>query len=273
MSTHRASAALPTAGGQEISGLGALPGIGLEEITERAGLMTRVDRKYVLPREEVGTLLAAAGGDLRVLEIDGRRRFSYRSLYYDTPDLTAYRAAATGRRRRWKVRRRDYLDTGTSFLEVKTRTGRGESAKLRLPLPADGSGAGPAAGRPLSGAGLEHVRTTLLDAGCAVPAQPLVPVLATTYARTTVLIADEDARLTLDDSLSWIAADGQMLHLDGEVVVETKAGTRPGRVDRALWRAGHRPQRLSKYATGLALLDDSRSANRWHRTLRDLPVA
>jgi hypothetical protein len=37
--------------------------------------------------------------------------------------------------------------------------------------------------------------------------------------------------------------------------------------DRFLWSHGHRPVRLSKFATGMALLDPALSHNRWHRTL------
>ena len=120
-----------------MSAVDTLPPVALEEIAERAALMTRVDRKYLVPREDVEALITGSPAELRALEIDGRRRQAYLSLYYDTEDLAAYRAAATGRRRRWKVRRRVYVDSGASFLEVKTRTGRGESAKLRIALPSD----------------------------------------------------------------------------------------------------------------------------------------
>lgn len=262
-----------------MTALDTLPAVGLEEITERAALMTRVDRKYLVPREEVDELLAGSPAELRALEIDGRRRQAYLSLYYDTEDLAAYRAAATGRRRRWKVRRRVYVDSGASFLEVKTRTGRGESSKLRIALPAetDGTAGGIAASDPLTdplaGPALAFVLETLAEAGCATPEGPLVPVLATTYDRSTVLLAEEDARLTLDDALVWTGPGGDARRLADQVVVETKAGTRPSSVDRALWRAGHRPQRLSKYATGLALLDPKLPANRWHRTVSRLDTA
>ena len=68
---------------------------------------------------------------------------------------------------------------------------------------------------------------------------------------------------------------GRLLHVldrqaPGLAVVETKAGATPSAVDRLLWAAGHRPVRLSKFATGLALLHPDLPANRWHRTLRRL---
>ncbi|MGP5595838.1 VTC domain-containing protein [Brachybacterium alimentarium] len=251
-----------------MSAIDTLPGIDLARLTESAALMTRVDRKYLVPRDEIDELIGDLAVDLRVLEIGGRRRFAYRSTYYDTSDLAAYRAAATGRRRRWKVRRRDYVDTDASFLEVKTRTGRGESSKLRIALDDDGADTGEQAAPPLGGAPLDFVRTSLADADCVAPTAPLLPVLTTAYDRTTLLVAAEDSRLTLDDALVWSDPAGRARQLRDQVVVETKSGTRAGSVDRVLWRAGHRPQRLSKYATGLALLDADLPANRWHRTVR-----
>ena len=77
--------------------------------------------------------------DVRVLEIDGPRAASrYRSVYFDTPDLDSYLAAARRRRRRFKIRIRSYLDSGRHFLEVKTR-GRaghhGQAPRRRTPVP------------------------------------------------------------------------------------------------------------------------------------------
>jgi len=50
-------------------------------------------------------------------------------------------------------------------------------------------------------------------------------------------------------------------------VVETKNPATPSPADRTLWDAGYRPARISKYATGMALLHPELPANRWYRTL------
>lgn len=265
-----------------MSTLDSLPPIGLEEIAESAGRMTRVDRKYLVPRAAAHRVLEGLEGRVRVLNISGRRTFRYRSTYYDTADLAAFHAAATKRRRRSKVRSREYLDTGTAFFEVKTPTGRGESSKQRIPLPPG------VAGGPMDQESAAFTARTLEAAGIPVPSMPLAPVLTTRYDRTTVVVQDEDSRLTIDSGLLWSLPetgprpdgghDGAELSstsraLRDLVVIETKAGTRPGAADHLLWADGHRPLRLSKYATGLALLDPRLPHNRWHRTLRTLRAA
>ncbi|MFD6176571.1 MULTISPECIES: VTC domain-containing protein [unclassified Isoptericola] len=256
-------------------GLAGSDAVTLEELDATAALQTRVDRKYVLTPAEVAALLAAltsgaAHSAPRVLEIDGDRSFTYASTYYDTADLLTFRQAARRRRRRFKVRTRTYVDTGnTTFLEVKTRAARGVTVKERCPWEL---------AAPLEGAGLEFVDDRL-TAACldAPPSAELAPVLRSVYRRTTVLLPD--ARLTLDAGLRW-RLDGRD-HPDGAdtpddrtadvgdlVVVETKAGTAPSSADRALWRAGHRPDRISKYATGLATLRPDLPDHPWRRLRR-----
>lgn len=247
----------------------ALPGIGLEEIAERASLMTRTDRKYLVPEAVAAALVDALCEDLCVLEIDGARTFAYRSLYYDTPGQASYRTAATRRRRRFKVRRREYVDAGTAFLEVKTRTGRGDTAKVREPEAEEGPA--PQPGDPaLAGEGLDYALDQLQEAGVPALDGPLYPVLETTYRRTTVLLASEGSRMTIDQDLAWRDETGRRLALEDLVIVETKSAATPGAADRYLWCHGHRPVKISKFATGCALLDPSLPAHRWHRVLRHL---
>ena len=260
--------------------------VDLDELVRRASLMHRTDRKYLVPASAAAHLVRTLDGSLddglRVLQIDGARSFGYRSTYLDTPEWDSFRGAATARRRRFKVRRRDYLDTGTAYLEVKTRTGRGEALKERMPIDS------PASGWTPSPAERAFVAGRLVEAGLPLPRRPMHPVLATSYRRTTLLVADEGSRVTIDTGLAWhpvplapgqAGEAGTPAHasaarhtptsaaLQELVVVETKAGTRPGLADRVLWAAGHRPGRLSKYATGLTLVHDLPD-HRWHRTAR-----
>jgi hypothetical protein len=249
----------------------------LDELNDAAALQTRRDRKYVLTPDELDDLLAALP-PARVLEIDGARSFAYDSTYFDTPDLDAYRLAATRRRRRFKVRTRTYVDTGSCFVEVKTRGGRGTTIKERQPHD-DADHLGIAR---------TFVSARLADAG-APPVPMLTPTLRSRYHRTTLLL--DDARVTLDTGLVWdlLAPDGacpdgaapdagphtgpivrRSAALGDRVVVETKtaAGSGPSSVDRLFWRAGHRPDRISKYATGLAVLLPDLPDAPWRRLVR-----
>jgi len=121
----------------EVLRTGDLRPISLEELNAAASLLTRVDRKYLVPAHVAQGLVQALAPRARVLEIEGTRSFSYASTYFDTPALESYLAAARKRRRRFKVRTRSYLDSGLTFLEVKTRGARGATVKKRVPYGAD----------------------------------------------------------------------------------------------------------------------------------------
>jgi len=250
------------------AGLDGFATISLPELVERASLQTRIDRKYVVPVTGVGHLLTMLAADgARVLEIEGERDFAYESLYFDTPDLSSFRLAATGRRRRFKIRSRSYLDTGSSFLEVKTRGARSSTVKERHELDPDDA-------HVLTVAGRRYVGEVLDDAGIrSVDPDELQPVLTTRYSRATLFIPASESRATIDTRLVWELAeppgrvDGGRLERPAIAVIETKSGHRASSVDRALWSLGHRPSSISKYATGMAALRPELSANRWGRVL------
>ncbi len=61
---------------------------------------------------------------------------------------------------------------------------------------------------------------------------------------------------------------GAVLSRPDLVAIETKSAGGAGELDRILWRRGHRPDRISKFATGLAALRRELPANRWARVLR-----
>lgn len=244
-----------------MSPLTALPAISLDELVAEAALLTRVDRKYLLQARELEQVMTSLPSGTRALEIDERRTFGYASTYFDTADRASYRGTATARRRRWKVRTRSYLDTGTCWLEVKTRGPRGATVKTRQPHPA---------GMPstLTPGAVAFVEQTLSDQGVPVPTGGWVaaPALGTAYRRSTLALPGGE-RATIDTRLRWEAADGTELAADDVVIVETKTGSTPSALDRRLWAAGHRPVRLSKFGTGMALLDPTLPAHRWHRLL------
>jgi hypothetical protein len=239
--------------------LADLPPIDLAELTADAALMTRVDRKYVLPSSALPGLVDALPDGTRRLTIDGRTDFGYRSVYLDTPELDCFQSAAGRRRRRFKIRTRRYLDSGDCWLEVKTRGARGATVKQRREHP-DPDGLA---------AGLPFVRAVLSEAGVRLPASlDFRPSLVTEYRRTTLHLPD-GSRATVDTGLRWSDPEHPVdATLPGRLILETKSGHGAGSLDHTLWQAGHRPDRISKYATGLLLLHPDLTGRPWRRTLR-----
>jgi hypothetical protein len=244
--------------GDEAGGLAALAPLSLDELEAVAALNVRFDRKYVVPPGVLDQLMLAMRDRAAVLEIDGNRRFRYRSLYFDTAELASYRSAAQGRRERFKVRTRAYADTRTCALEVKTVGRKGETIKDRLPYHPDDRDR-------LTREGRHYVDVCTGRRGLGAR---LGPVVLTHYVRSTLVDLADASRLTVDEQLICADLTGGRVPLVGRVIVETKSTGAATGADRWLWRQGIRPVRISKFGVGMALFDPALPANRWNRVLR-----
>ncbi len=256
-----------------MSGLLTLAPVGLEELNRQAAFQSRVDAKYLVRADFAGQLPELMPARTSVLQIGSQTSFPYQSVYFDTPDLLTYRMSAHKRRRRFKVRTRAYVSSGTAFLEVKTRGLRGVTDKVRIPHD-------PRKLEELGAEDLEFIRQTLSQASIDTgPVGELSPYLGTGYRRLTFLTPASGSavavRTTVDSGLYWeqlrtADLDPAMLFRPGLAVIETKSSTPANRINHLLWREGTRPGSFSKYCTGAAALDPRLPANKWHRPLQVL---
>ena len=226
---------------------GGFAPLSLEELNARAELRHRVDTKYLVPLESLEAVLAALNGSYTVLEIESRRHFTYRTTYFDSPGLTTYRAHMQQRRRRFKCRSRQYVESGLTYFEVKLKGRRGETVKERLPSQPDRHDVFDDEARTfLSERLATHYGTQLVE--------EFEPTLAMRYSRLTLVSLDEEERLTLDAALSFRGADGGVTAMASEyAIVESKSTRGRGAADRRLRARGFRPISCSKYCLGIAL--------------------
>jgi hypothetical protein len=229
--------------------------VSLDQLNRDAEFQTRTDRKYVLTRANAADMAIRFSGECSVLDIDGRRSFGYETMYHDTPDRRLYLDATRRRPFRFKVRVRHYVDSDLSMLEVKTKNARGRTVKHRTSVEEPQLS-------PLTAAMRAYVDECVDTELTAT----LLPVLQTSFRRTTLLSHSGDVRCTIDHGLRGTDPHGNAVVPD-IIVLETKSDNHASEVDRWLWSKGIRPSRISKYATAMASLDPSLPANHWHRIL------
>jgi hypothetical protein len=235
--------------------------IGLAELMELAELQTRVDRKYFVPADVFRRMIADLADDMRVLDIDGLRTFGYESVYFDTPDLSTYRAHLQRRRQRFKARTRTYTDSGLCMFEVKLTGARGETVKQRVPHPPDERA-------ELTDGALAHLAGSLYQAYHQDVPAGMRPTLVTTYRRTTFVSRTGEARLTCDTGLVCLDVQNEVRDTGTHVLVESKSSGRASAPDRILRDLGVRPASVSKYCVAVAALHPELPSNPWHQTLR-----
>lgn len=241
--------------------LDQLATIGLESLTDAARLQSRLERKYIVGVATADALLQRLSESHRALVVHGQRVARYRTVYFDTPELMCFREHQQGRRRRFKCRRRDYLDTGSSVLELKVKASRDRTVKHAQ---------GWTGTDDLDAAAQAFLRERLdSEYGRDLPSG-LRPVLAIECRRVTLVALDGSERVTCDLSVRY----QRHALATGVVIVETKRAGGRGRTDSTLLALGARPaSSCSKYCLGMALGDPSLRANRMRQLIKRRFVA
>lgn len=243
--------------------LDLLPGVSLAEVNERATLQTRVDTKYLISADTHARFLGglAEWPGWGCLEIDGQRHFRYASTYFDTPGLLTFHQHRQGRRLRFKIRTREYVDTGDCAFEVKLRGARESTVKRRIPYSAADSDR-------LTDAARVFLAEVLHAAYGMTPPDPLAARARTEYRRHTLVDPAGGTRVTCDTALVCASAR-ERVAAGPMVVVETKAAKPGNPADRLLRSLGAHPIRLSKYCVATAVLNPGVPANPWSRVVRE----
>lgn len=240
--------------------LGALPPITLEEMSS-VRLMNRTDTKFVTTIPQLIKLLALVRDDYRVQEACGHRLSPYATTYWDVAhDHTMFRTHVLGRKPRTKVRVRTYVDSHTSFLEVKHKDNHGKTDKKRV--------SAPSADCIMTDAGdREFVAQT---AGYAP--ESLCPTLSNRFDRITLVNNAETERITIDINLCFRNCETQReAELDNLVIIELKRdGRQPSNILPLLRQLRIKPSGFSKYCIGSAITNGALPQNRFKPRLRRL---
>lgn len=231
--------------------------LSLEELGG-ASLLDRQETKYTFRKDKLLSLLIGLESQYLILEIQGRRTFDYRSVYFDTTDRLFFRQHQTGAFPRWKIRQRTYLNSGLSFLEIKLRDNRRITHKHR---------------RPISNPGISFSKDDLSFLKSCFPGQvsDLIPTLETRYTRITLIHKNRQERITIDSQLRFL--DGPNFQaLPNLAVVEVKQNRLNPRSPfiSQLKRSSIRPGSFSKYCIGSVLLDPEIKHNRFKPVLHHI---
>ena len=230
-------------------------GYGLNDLNN-ANLMNRVDSKFMLPLSFLPELLTHIQGQYRVLDIQGKRLFSYYNQYFDTPELDLYKAHHNGKLNRYKVRQRRYVDTATEYLEVKLKNNQSRTVKTRIKLEKNNQHAN---------------NTAFIKEQMQNNFAHLSVTQQSGYNRIALANEEKAERLTLDFNLWYNTPKGdKKITLPGFFIAELKQSkkTKHSPFYRLMSKHHIFPVSFSKYCIGCALLYPERlKANRFKSVL------
>jgi len=216
----------------------SLEPITLEEM-DSVKLMNRTDTKFAFSGDLLPAILKECAAHYRILEVNGVRASGYKTLYFDTPQFDLYTDHHQGRPYRYKVRIRNYMESGLFFLEAKLKV-KGRTIKSRIKL----SGFEDV----LSDKSASFLQKTL---GTSID---LKPRLWNSFQRITLVNKTDKERLTIDFGLSF-ESEGKIGDVGNLIIAEVKQENRNRntKIIEILRRYGIRESGMSKYCLGVVL--------------------
>jgi hypothetical protein len=214
-------------------------------------LMNRTDTKFVFHSSKLQDLLSLSTEHYRVLEIGKIRAFQYNSLYYDTAGLNFHVAHHNGARPRFKVRFREYVETGKVYLEIKKKTNKERTQKCRIEV-------------EKIEMGLTERSLRYIEELTPIQAAYLKPALWSVFRRITLVGRNRPERITIDYDLSFRHGE-TIKQLPFLGICEVKRDSFAGKSEfmRTLKELSIHPGKSSKYCLGTVLLKDQAKQNRF----------
>ena len=152
-------------------------------------LMSRTDTKFAFQANKLPFLLKKLIPFYRVLAIDGKLIHDYKSLYYDTDDRKFYIDHHNQRVNRNKIRFREYVGSGLTFLEVKLKNNKKRTIKKRMKVDA--------ITKELSEEHKKYIKK-IIGKKLAVNAKQWI-----NFSRITLVHKTQKERLTIDINLTF----------------------------------------------------------------------
>ena len=228
-----------------------LPPITLEEMSG-IKLMNRTDTKFVATLGQLLAFLSAVKGKYYIQEIDGKRIARYHTTYLDTEDYQMYRMHHCGRTTREKVRVRTYLDSDTTYFEIKNKNNHGRTKKKRIQVQ--------------SHTALEKDHDAIspfMGKYAWYSIEELSPAIENWFSRITLVNYEKSERLTIDFDLEFHHLRSDLRdRLQNTVIIELKRdGNVPSPALGILLNTRIKKSGFSKYCIGSALTNRSLKTN------------
>lgn len=221
---------------------------------DSVSLMRRVDTKYIVHEGLLPVILNSVADEYAILEINRQRVMRYASQYYDTAACQFYIDHHNGKAKRTKVRIRNYVDSGISFLEIKQKNVKGVTSKSRTRF------------APTETELSEDARRFIDDTTGRI--WDLHPTIRNRFLRLTLVDTGRSERVTIDWDLSSHLERIDYPHTNLVIIEVKQEGVdRHAPIMRSLKSVGARPYRVSKYCLGMACLCPHLKSNRFKQRL------
>ncbi|MDD2871958.1 MAG: polyphosphate polymerase domain-containing protein [Candidatus Gracilibacteria bacterium] len=192
--------------------------ISLTELNAKASYLKRIDKKYLLNVNQFSDILNELKKDFKVLEIKGKKIFSYDNIYMDSDDYLFYNQHQDRKNSRTKVRTRYYIDSNLAYFEYKQKI-NGVTNKYRYEFPSEEHG--------FMTKGKKRFFEGVWQSNYNGEIAPkITPSIQTKYKRITLVSNDGSERLTIDFAIktnNLRDKKSKEVNLKNLVIIESKS--------------------------------------------------
>lgn len=202
-------------------------------------LMNRTDTKFVTNKAKLEQLLQMVQGKYYAQFLNNSFIADYMTTYWDTERYDFYLDHHNERAPRQKVRVRTYMDSGVTYLEVKTKNNHGRTKKKRVEVPCQ---------EITPENGNEEFLQKLVQKGF----NEMRPTVQNRFNRITLVNYGKTERLTIDFDVKFHNKETQeAAHTGDLVIIELKRdGNVYSPVLEMLRELRIKPSGFSKYCFG-----------------------
>jgi len=216
-------------------------------------LLSRFDRKYVIPIDCIPEILSIAQNHYDLLSIENKVEQNYISNYFDTEEKILYQKHHNKRKNRFKVRTRDYVDSKIKFAEIKLKSKNNLTDKHRIQIDTNTDG-------------LFEINK-LIEKYIEVP-YTVKPQVSIYYKRKTLVNKTIEQRITIDTDLTFSNSESE-INVPHLAIIEIKYA---GSIQNSKTPFTHilkkHESNFSKYCIGMALLNPNLKKNNFQFILK-----
>lgn len=216
-------------------------------------LLSRFDRKYVVPIAYIDEILSIASSEYSLLSIENKVEQNYISNYFDTSEFSLYQKHHNKRIHRFKVRTREYIDSKMKFAEIKIKSKTGLTEKHRIEIEPTNFGT---------------VEIKNLMSNYIKEQVNVIPQISIYYKRKTLVHKVNEQRITIDTDLTFFdkKTEIKIPHL---AIIEIKYS---GSIQHSKTPFTHiikkHESNFSKYCIGMSLLHPNLKKNNFQHILK-----
>ena len=215
---------------------------------DKVKLMDRTDVKYIFNDHILASILDEVKDDYYMLEVGVTRMAKYTTLYFDTKKNRFYLHHHNGKRNRYKVRYRKYVDSNLTFFEIKYKNSKGRVIKDRVKV--------------------DDIKQELGEEELVLLHKKInkkikvEPRLENHFNRITLVAKEGIERLTIDFNLKFnYNQESEGFPALAIAEVKQERYSRESKIMDVLRKYGIRPDRMSKYAIGMSIFSGEKANN------------